>query len=420
MTIVLQWAQPWGTATTNFDFDVYDTGGAMPALLGTAQGIDTVATGIPMEYGAVTAPGTGSQTLGIRIRRVAGTGSPFMKYIAYTNGAPLNIEYATDSGAISPDAASARGALTVAASPWNTPAVPEPYSARGPVARCFTANGTPLAIPDVRQKPDLASPDAVSTSVPGFQPFRGTSAAAPAAAGIAALLLSAHPGLSVDALYAAMTDPANALDCPAPGNPDVDCGAGFLLADRALPMVLDSTPPVITPVISPAAADGPGGWYRVPVTVGWSVTDPESPVVDPVGCGPTALGDGAGAITCTATSAGGTTSVGVTVKRDSSPPAAPLIGGISPKSYLPSALPSAGAITCVSADPTSGVAGCVVTGYSPAAGTHVLTATATNGAGLAATSTLAYTVARPLAISRLALGRGLTLAGSRRRASRSA
>ena len=39
----------------------------------------------------------------------------------------------------------------------------------------------------------------------------------------------------------------------------------------------------------------------------------------------------------------------------------------------------------------------------------MLTATATNGAGLAATSTLAYTVARPLAISRLALGKGLTL-----------
>jgi len=77
VTIVLQWAQPWGTATTNFDFDLYDTGGAMPALISTAQGIDTVATGIPMEYGVVTAPGAGSQTLGIRIRRVAGTASPF-------------------------------------------------------------------------------------------------------------------------------------------------------------------------------------------------------------------------------------------------------------------------------------------------------------------------------------------------------
>jgi hypothetical protein len=73
-------------------------------------------------------------------------------------------------------------------------------------------------------------------------------------------------------------------------------------------------------------------------------------------------------------------------------------------------LPAAGAIQCVSADPTSGTAGCAVTGYSPAAGAHVLTATATNGAGLVATSTLTYTVGKPVAISRLALAKGLTLA----------
>jgi subtilisin family serine protease len=409
VTIVLQWAQPWGAATTDFAFDVYDTGPATPVLFGSAQTIDSVATGLPLEYGIFTAPGPGPLTLGVRIRRSGGSGSPFMKYIAYTNGAPLDIEHATDSGAVSPDAASARGALTVAASSWTTPALPEAYSARGPVTRRFAANGAPLAVLDVRQKPNLAGPDAVSTSVPGFAPFRGTSAAAPAAAGIAALLLSAHPGLSVDALYATMTNATNALDCPAAGNPDVDCGAGFLLADRALPMVLDGTPPVITPVISPAAPDGAGGWYRVPVAVSWTVTDPESPVVDPLGCGTIALGDGVDAISCTATSAGGTTSVAVTLKRDASLPAAPLIGGISPKSYLPAALPAASAIGCVSADPTSGVAACSIAGYSTAAGTHTLTATATNGAGLAATSTLSYTVARPVAIARLALAQGLTL-----------
>jgi hypothetical protein len=145
------------------------------------------------------------------------------------------------------------------------------------------------------------------------------------------------------------------------------------------------------------------------VVLAWSVTDPESPVVGPVGCGTTTLGDGAGTISCTATSAGGTTSLAVTLKRDSSSPSAPLIGGISPKAYLPAALPAAGALQCASADPTSGVAGCAVTGYSAVAGTHTLTATATNGAGLSATSTLTYTVARPAAISRLALGKGLTL-----------
>ena len=53
--------------------------------------------------------------------------------------------------------------------------------------------------------------------------------------------------MTIDELYAIMTDPANALDCTAPGNPDVDCGVGFVLADRALAMALDTTPPVITP-----------------------------------------------------------------------------------------------------------------------------------------------------------------------------
>ncbi|MDX6553505.1 MAG: hypothetical protein QOH74_1993, partial [Gaiellales bacterium] len=102
VTIVLQWAQPWGAATTNFDFDVYDTGASPPVLIGTARGIDSLATGIPMEAGTVSV-GSSARTLGLRIRRVAGAGSPFMKYIAYTNGAPLSIEYPTHSGAISPD-----------------------------------------------------------------------------------------------------------------------------------------------------------------------------------------------------------------------------------------------------------------------------------------------------------------------------
>ena len=110
----------------------------------------------------------------------------------------------------------------------------------------FDANGDPLAVPEVRQKPDLAGPDNVLTSVPGFDQFQGTSAAAPAAAGIAALIRSAKPAMAIDELYAIMTDPANALDCLPPGNPDVDCGVGFVLADSALTMALDGTPPLVT------------------------------------------------------------------------------------------------------------------------------------------------------------------------------
>ena len=120
-----------------------------------------------------------------------------------------------------------------------------------------------------------------------FAPFYGTSAAAPAAAGIAALILSAKPAMPIDELYAIMTNTANTLECAASAAiPDPDCGGGFLLADRALTMALDNTPPVVTASLSPAAPDGSNGWYREPVTVTWQVSDAESPVIGPAAAHP--------------------------------------------------------------------------------------------------------------------------------------
>ena len=204
----------------------------------------------------------------------------------------MAIEHATNSGAIGPDAASARGALTVAAARYSTPTAPESFSARGPVRHFFDAAGNVLGAPEVRAKPELAAPDGVATSVFGFGSFFGTSAAAPAAAGIAALILSTQPLMTMDALDAIMTDPANALDCTVtPGVPDRDCGSGFVLADRALRVAFDPTPPVVTPTVSPAAPDGANLWYRGPVTVSWAVSDAQSPVTAMSGCAPTAPGD---------------------------------------------------------------------------------------------------------------------------------
>ena len=274
-------------------------------------------------------------------------------------------------------------------------------------------NGTPLATREVRQKPNLASADGVSTSVGGsFAPFYGTSAAAPSAAGIAALILSAKPAMSVNELYAIMTAPANALDCPAtPGNPDVACGVGFVLADRALAMALDPTPPVITPVVTPAAPDGANGWYRTPASVAWSVSDPESPVVDVApGCSAAAPGEGAAALTCSAASAGGTTSVPLALKRDTTAPTAPVISGIRAKKYPSTGVPAARAIACSATDAVSGIASCAVTGYAAGLGTHVLKAVATNGAGATTASTLTYTVTKSAAISALTIAKsGLKL-----------
>jgi hypothetical protein len=408
-TVVLQWAEPWGHASTDLALDIYQIGGGAPALIDTADS-NNLATGIPLEAIGVGGGAT-ALTFGIGIRRVAGTANPLMKFVDFSNSAgSVNIEYGANSGTIT-DAAAANGALAVAASSYLNPATPEPFSSQGPVTVLFDAGGNPLATPSVRQKPELAAPDRVTTTVPGFAPFPGTSAAAPAAAGIAALILGAKPFMGVDELYAIMTSPANALDCTLSGAvPDLNCGAGFALADRMLAMALDSTPPVITPVIAPAAPDGANGWYRGPVSVSWNVSDAESPVVTPAGCAPVSPADGPTSLACSATSAGGTTSVPLTIKRDSTPPTAPTFAGIRAKKYLPAALPKRSAVKCGASDPTSGLATCAVTGYSAGFGRHKLAAVATNEAGLTTTTKLTYSVAKPVSISRLALAKGLTLA----------
>jgi hypothetical protein len=93
----------------------------------------------------------------------------------------------------------------------------------------------------------------------------------------------------------------------------------------------------------------------------------------------------------------------VSVRIDASPPSLPAFTGIAAHTYLPAKLPSAKAIACTASDPTSEVTGCSVTGFGTGFGTHLLTATATNGAGLTATSTLGYVVAKPVAIAKLKL-----------------
>jgi subtilisin family serine protease len=82
-------------------------------------------------------------------------------------------------------------------------------------------------------KPDITAADCVTTTSPvPFNPFCGTSAAAPHAAAIAALLKSAdnHPG-SGQVLAAMFT---TALDVTPGTGWDRNSGVGLVMADRAL------------------------------------------------------------------------------------------------------------------------------------------------------------------------------------------
>jgi uncharacterized repeat protein (TIGR01451 family) len=114
----------------------------------------------------------------------------------------------------------------------------EDFSSDGPRRMFFQQDGTPITPNNftntggaVRQYPTVASSDGVSTTVPGFQPFFGTSAAAPHAASIAALLKSYNTALSPIEIRNILT--STALDIEAFGI-DNTSGYGLVMALAAL------------------------------------------------------------------------------------------------------------------------------------------------------------------------------------------
>jgi subtilase family protein len=142
------------------------------------------------------------------------------------------------------------GAYGIAATPaaaafpqaFNPGAIVEAFSSDGPRHIFFAANGAPLTAGAgnllagggvVLQKPDVTAADGVSVSgVGGFgSPFFGTSAAAPHAAAIAALVKSANPALGAAEIRGVLT--STAIDIETPGI-DRDSGAGILMARAAV------------------------------------------------------------------------------------------------------------------------------------------------------------------------------------------
>lgn len=171
---------------------------------------------------------------------------------------------------------------------------------------------------------------------------------------------------------------------------------GLTASASATYTIVDPTPPVITSVLAPTAPDGTNGWYRSNVTLTWTVSEPESPnSLVRTGCADQFIVVDQLATTypCSASSAGGsTTGTPVTIKRDATAPTdVAFVGGpVAGTSYFAFYLPPAP--TCTATDTGSLLAGCAVTGYSTAVGTHTLTATATDNAGNVATATRSYTV----------------------------
>ena len=124
-----------------------------------------------------------------------------IRYVAFGGVTPL--EHFRYHGPVTYGHNSANGAMGVAAYAAFAPYVPEPYTSSGPSTIYFDKNSRRLRHPEIRQKPDVAAMDGANNTFFGddapedddTQPnFFGTSAAAPHAAAIAALVLDAAGG----------------------------------------------------------------------------------------------------------------------------------------------------------------------------------------------------------------------------------
>jgi Subtilase family len=218
LEIDFQWNDPFdqpGGVTTDYNILIFDADGNYVAnFSGTA---DNTATQEPIEDITIDNPGDTDAHFQIVISR-AGTSpaTPVATKLRY-----LGIDdFGSGVGALEyyePDAPctfghnSAAGALGTAAyvyddNPSNPPGPPftpsiEDFTSPGPATIDFDASGNRLAQSEVRQKPDIAAPDGGNTTFFGFDyegdnfpNFFGTSAAAPHAAGVAALLLQKAGG----------------------------------------------------------------------------------------------------------------------------------------------------------------------------------------------------------------------------------
>jgi PKD repeat protein len=270
LTIAMQWDEPFGNAKTDHDVVLLDENGAAWYEFGAN---DNVATGEGWEVLQFTnddllGPGTTAFTVAITYDDIDSVNSPasLLKAVFFGNGITIN-DFPTNSSTLIGHANAAGAAAVGAAFFLETPEygidppLLEPYSSAGGTPILFGAGGSPLPAPEVRRKPEFTAIDGVNTTFffddshghDGIDDFFGTSAAAPHAAGVAALMLQADPAATPAAINTALAN--TAIDMLAAGF-DHDSGHGLIQADAAIAAL--TTPGNVSPTagFSVAAING--------------------------------------------------------------------------------------------------------------------------------------------------------------------
>jgi Subtilase family len=277
LRIDLQWAEPWFGVGTDLDAFLLDEEGKLlaPEVEGTPTPVASLEENIhgseqPFEFLSWENPGA-EEEVQLVINRFGPEAPPTppppprLKFALLENGGGVSAtEYPKSSPGPNGDVvgptvfghAGAQSAIGVAAVRFDQGNAPEEYSSRGPVSHYFGpvaghAAAAALQPPQTIEKPDLAATDCgVTTFFAKFEGgawrFCGTSAAAPHAAAVAALMRQANPTASAAQVRVDLAATALPVGGFGPGA----VGAGLVDANAAVDLL--ALPPQVTITKPPA------------------------------------------------------------------------------------------------------------------------------------------------------------------------
>lgn len=240
--VTLKWADPLGGSANDYDLFILNSAGN--AIKGSSI---SAQTGFQNPYESISSI---TPVIGDRVVVVLRSGNPCALRVDTHRG---RLSIGTTGSTFGHNAG--QNTVSMAATSWNSARtgtfpfngasnVIETFSSDGPRKMFFNPDGSPITPGNflfatgggvTLQKPDLTACDGVATKTPTFFGFYGTSAAAPHAAGIAALVKSAKPSLTGPQIKQILIN--TAMDNMAPGV-DRDGGHGVLNAQAAVQAAL--------------------------------------------------------------------------------------------------------------------------------------------------------------------------------------
>lgn len=212
INLSFQWDEPFasvGPVGSSNDLDMFLLNESGESLV--TQSTDSNAGSDPIERLQFQNSTSTSQTYNLAIGRFepeGGSNPGLIKYINFGNEME-NLAFDTDSSTVfghpNAEGVAGVGATFFQNTPefGTTPPEVEPFSSKGGTPILFDSEGNRLSDPEIRDQPRFTAPNGTNTSFFGndipedsdsFPNFFGTSAAAPHAAAVAALMLEAADG----------------------------------------------------------------------------------------------------------------------------------------------------------------------------------------------------------------------------------